>query len=148
MLRARLQARGPPSQARSGPSQAKPGPGLNRSRSTLGLLGFRFASALIRLSASLGISPGTRNVTNCDCTRQASRSSFHITVAPRGSRDNPDPTLIVTSSRRKGPSDLLNAEPAIAVVEALVGRIGTLSRSLPTTIAAATKQDKIYHAMM
>ncbi|KAJ7490465.1 hypothetical protein FB451DRAFT_1165826 [Mycena latifolia] len=100
--------------------------------------------------------------------KKLSRSSFHIKTAPRGSRDNPDPTLIVTSSRRcKGPSDLLNAEPAneslidafksrrfdiftysVAAVEALVDRIDTLSRSLPTTIAAATKQDKIYHAMI
>ncbi|KAJ7472721.1 hypothetical protein FB451DRAFT_1558889 [Mycena latifolia] len=70
-------------------------------------------------------------------------------AAPRGSCDNPDPTLIVTSSRRrKAPSDLLNAEPAVAAVEALVDRIDTLSRSLPTTIAAATKQDKIYHVMI
>ncbi|KAJ6567869.1 hypothetical protein B0H10DRAFT_2238355 [Mycena sp. CBHHK59/15] len=67
---------------------------------------------------------------------------------PRGSRDNPDPNFIIKGSRQRIPaSDPLNGEPAVAALDALVNQIIVLSRSFPSTIPIATKDDKIYHVI-
>ncbi|KAJ7674267.1 hypothetical protein B0H17DRAFT_1334942 [Mycena rosella] len=69
-------------------------------------------------------------------------------MAPRGSRDNPDPTLIVNGSRlRKAAADPLNGEPAFAAMEALLDRIDSLSKSLPKTITKATRCNRIYQVI-
>ncbi|KAJ7926345.1 hypothetical protein B0H13DRAFT_2313673 [Mycena leptocephala] len=66
-------------------------------------------------------------------------------MAPRGSRDNPDPNLIIQGSRQRiPPSDPFNSETAVAAVDALVNHIIVLSRSVPSTIPIATKGDKIH----
>ncbi|KAJ6597622.1 hypothetical protein DFH09DRAFT_1304401 [Mycena vulgaris] len=53
-------------------------------------------------------------------TRAFSCSPFP-TMPPRGSRENPDPKLIIKGSRQRIPaSDPLNGEPAVAAVDALV----------------------------
>ncbi|KAJ6528830.1 hypothetical protein B0H19DRAFT_533319 [Mycena capillaripes] len=63
-------------------------------------------------------------------------------------RDNPDPALILQSSRQRKPvTDPTNGEPVVTAMETLVTRIDQLSRALPKTVALGTRDDQIYHAM-
>ncbi|KAJ7454476.1 hypothetical protein FB451DRAFT_1518118 [Mycena latifolia] len=69
-----------------------------------------------------------------------------------GSRDNPDPQLILTGrrQRKQAPtlSDPNNGETEIAAMEALVDRIGSLTRQLPSSIPIATRESKIATAIV
>ncbi|KAJ6624101.1 hypothetical protein B0H10DRAFT_2186881, partial [Mycena sp. CBHHK59/15] len=52
-------------------------------------------------------------------------------------RDNPDPALILQSSRQRKPvTDPTNGEPVVTAMEALVTRIDQLSHALPKTVAS------------
>ncbi|KAJ6478668.1 hypothetical protein DFH09DRAFT_1466708 [Mycena vulgaris] len=63
-------------------------------------------------------------------------------MAP-GSRDNPDPRLIVKTPRiRKTVSDSSYGESAVTAIEALVDRIDALFRALPTDVAKGTRDPR------
>ncbi|KAJ7775775.1 hypothetical protein B0H14DRAFT_3508399 [Mycena olivaceomarginata] len=67
------------------------------------------------------------------------------------SRDNPDPTLILETSRKRKPGALLadptNDEPDVAAMEALVDRIDTLTSGLLKSIATASRDGQIARAI-
>ncbi|KAJ7867637.1 hypothetical protein B0H13DRAFT_1897476 [Mycena leptocephala] len=83
------------------------------------------------------------------------------------SRDNPDPTLIISGNRSRVPSDRLadpsNGEPLdpahqssvaksacrdlVATITVLIDQIESLCSSLPKSVPKGTKNDRIYYAL-
>lgn len=59
------------------------------------------------------------------------------------SRDNPDPTLILETSRKRKLGALLADPTNVAAMEPLVDRIDTLTRGLPKSIATASRDGQI-----
>ncbi|KAJ6621988.1 hypothetical protein B0H10DRAFT_2214797 [Mycena sp. CBHHK59/15] len=77
-------------------------------------------------------------------------------------RDNPDPTLIISGNRSRVPSDRLadpsNGEPldpahqssvakSVAAIMVLIDQIESLCSSLPTSVPKGTQNDRIYYVL-